>query len=288
MNKRTLILSTITLGTLIAGFTLWGQDRSPQKEAPKPPSGPYQLRAEGRVCAYPGADVTVGTDLGGTITQMLVQEGDHVRKGQSLALIDARQETAALREAQSRVRELTADERFQETECQRSQALHFSGITSSQSLDQAKTLLDLARARREAAQATADRLQVTISKLRVEAPIDGAVVTRYANAGETVTPGAKLLQIAQTDRRRIEAEIDEFDLSRVRLEDLVEVRAEGYPAAWKGHVEEIPQQVVGRKLKPQDPARPSDTRVLIVKVALEAKTPLKLGQRVELNLHPAT
>ena len=39
-----------------------------------------------------------------------------------------------------------------------------------------------------------------------------------------------------------------------------------------------------RRLKPQDPGRPSDTRVLLVKVALDEKTPLKLGQRVEVEI----
>jgi hypothetical protein len=63
------------------------------------------------------------------------------------------------------------------------------------------------------------------------------------------------------------------------------VRAEGYDAAgWSGTVEEIPDTVSGRRLKPQDPGRASDTRVLLVKVKLAEATPLKLGQRVEVEI----
>jgi hypothetical protein len=51
-----------------------------------------------------------------------------------------------------------------------------------------------------------------------------------------------------------------------------------------GKIEEIPDSVVARKLKPEDPGRPTDTRVLLVKVALLEKTPLKLGQRVEMEI----
>jgi hypothetical protein len=62
-------------------------------------------------------------------------------------------------------------------------------------------------------------------------------------------------------------------------------RAEGYDgASWRGRVEEIPDAVVGRRLKPQDPGKPEDTRVLLVKIALLEPTPLKLGQRVEIRI----
>jgi hypothetical protein len=49
-------------------------------------------------------------------------------------------------------------------------------------------------------------------------------------------------------------------------------------------VEEIPDTVVGRRLKPQDPGKPEDTRVLLVKIAFQEPTPLKLGQRVEIRI----
>ena len=84
---------------------------------------------------------------------------------------------------------------------------------------------------------------------------------------------------------RIEAEVDEFDAGRVALGAPVIVRAEGYNnQQWKGRVEEIPDTVVGRRLKPEDPGRPTDTRVLLVKIALDGPTPLKLGQRVEVEI----
>lgn len=96
--------------------------------------------------------------------------------------------------------------------------------------------------------------------------------------------GTPLLRLARTDRLRIEAEIDEFDLARIRPGMAVGVHADGQERRWRGRVEEIPDHVVGRKLKPQDPARPTDTRVLLVKVGLEQAEGLKLGQRVELDL----
>ena len=53
----------------------------------------------------------------------------------------------------------------------------------------------------------------------------------------------------------------------------------------RGEVEEIADAVVPRQLRPEDPGRPSDTRVLRVKVAFREPSSLKLGQRVELAIN---
>ena len=93
------------------------------------------------------------------------------------------------------------------------------------------------------------------------------------------------MTVADLSRTRVEAELDEFDSGRVRLGDEVKVTAEGYDrVSWRGSVEEIPDSVVGRRLKPQDPGKPEDTRVLLVKIALLEPIPLKLGQRVEIRI----
>lgn len=85
---------------------------------------------------------------------------------------------------------------------------------------------------------------------------------------------------------RVEAEVGEFDTARVRLGADVTLRAEGYEQRWSGKVQEIPDRVGPRSLKPLDTARPVDTRVLLVKIALSEALPLKLGQRVEVAISP--
>ena len=62
---------------------------------------------------------------------------------------------------------------------------------------------------------------------------------------------------------------------------------EGHAVGWRGTVEEIPDVVIGRRLRPQDPGRPIDTRVLEVKVAFGEATTLKLGQKVEVEFPAA-
>jgi len=244
------------------------------------------VRCEGRVAAYPGFDVTVGTDLGGTLESLNIHEKDSVRKGQLLARIDDREQRASLEAAEARVREQGAEIAFQERDVARRRQLFGEGALDRRSVEDAENQLHLAQARQDAAKASVDQFRAQVSKRQIQAPIDGVVLERFANAGETLAPGARLLRLTNLGRTRIEAEVDEFDVSRLKVGNAVEISTEGTRETWRGRIEELPDGVGPRRLKPQDPARPTDIRVLLVKVAVEEATPLKLGQKVELRIRP--
>jgi HlyD family secretion protein len=240
--------------------------------------------AEGRVVTYPGAEVTVGSDVAGTIERMSVDEKQTVRKGQIIAVVKANDVRAALSVARARVGEAEADIRLFEAEVARAKNLWQQDVGSKQSWEKAERDLDSARARRASAVAEVERLAALVEKTVITAPIDGVVITRHVHSGETVEAGTSIVTIADLAKRRVEAEIDEYDAARIRLGASVSVNAEGYDRTWKGTIEEIPDSVVNRRLNPQDPSKPIDTRVLLVKVAFAEATPLKLGQRVEVKI----
>jgi multidrug efflux pump subunit AcrA (membrane-fusion protein) len=250
---------------------------------PAPAAVPI-VSAEGRLTTYPGSEVTVGSDVAGTIERLAVQEKDTVHKGQVVATIKADDTRAALNEAKARVGEAEADIRLYELERDRARSLWSQDVGSRQSFEKAERDLDAARARRASAVAEVGRLDALLAKTVIVAPIDGVVVTREVHPGETIAAGAALLTIADLRRTRIEAEVDEYDGGRVRLGAPVTIASEGYEGQWRGTVEEIPDSVTSRRLKPQDPSKPIDTRVLLVKVALGEPLPVKLGQRVEVKI----
>lgn len=240
--------------------------------------------AEGRVTTYPGAEVTIGTDVAGTIERLTVEEKESVRAGDVIAVVKADDTRAALSVARARVGEATADIRLFESEVARAKHLFQEDVGSKQTWDKADRDLDSARARHASAAAEVRRLEALVQKTVITAPIDGVVITRHVHPGETVEAGAALVTVADLKKTRVEAEIDEYDTARVHLGATVEVSAEGFGRTWRGTIEEIPDAVVNRRLKPQDPSKPIDTRVLLVKVAFAEATPLKLGQRVEVRV----
>jgi RND family efflux transporter MFP subunit len=246
------------------------------------------VAAEGRVVAYPGAEVQVGLERGGRLVEVRVQEGDTVKKGALLAEIESDELRATLDEARARVTETEAEVKLAESNRERRQQLFEQKILAINDLDQANRDLDIARARRETAQATVARYEAQLRKTRVLAPLAGTITVRRVDAGQTVEEGDLAFNIADLTRLRIEGEAHEADAAAISLGASVRITADGFPGqSWKGRVEEIPDSVTLRRLKPQDPSRPTDTRILAVKVAFAEKTPLRLGTTVELAIEPA-
>ncbi len=235
--------------------------------------------------AYPGAEVVVGTEAAGRIVRLEVQEKSVLHRGALIAEISADDLKADYDLANARVKEAEHDIRFFDRDLQRDEILVARQAGTIQNLDVNRRGLDAARARRAAALAGRNRITALLARTRITAPIDGVVTARHAHAGEIVEVAARIVTITDLNRIRIEAEVDEFDAGRVVLGADVLITAEGFPgASWKGKVEEIPDAVVSRRIRPEDPGRPIDARVLPVKISFGERTPLKLGQRVEIEM----
>jgi RND family efflux transporter MFP subunit len=282
---KRILIPLIGLALVILTVAQVKATRPPARPLSPAPIASKSIAAEGRIVAYPGAEVSVGSDVAGTVAAVLVNEKDKVKKGQVVALVRADDTRASLAQARSRVGECDADIRLYESETARWKKLFEQEVGSKEAWEKAQRDLDAARARRASAVNEVARLEALIDKARVIAPIDGVVVERARHAGETVAAGESIVTIADLSRTRVEAEVDEFDAAHIVLGGKVRVSAEGYEGRhWSGTIEEVPDSVISRRLKPQDPSKPIDTRVLLVKVAMNEPTPLKLGQRVDVEI----
>jgi RND family efflux transporter MFP subunit len=275
---------------VLAAGGLPGPPASGDAPGPLPPlpgSAAVRVAAEGRVVARPGADIRVGTEEGGLLLRLLVVDNQAVQAGELLAEVDSRRLRETLAEVVACLDESRAEITLARLELGRREELGRRAVVSAQEVDVARRNLDIALAREAQLEARAAGLRTRIGKTRITAPIAGTVVARHADAGEIVEAGAPLVTIADLAAVRVEAEADESDAGRVAVGDPVRLRADGYPGReWAGVVEDVPGWVTTRALKSKDPARPSDTRVLAVKVAFTEPTPLRLGQTVELTILP--
>lgn len=285
-RKSLFVLAALGLG--VAGYewhqvktaglvaTASAQERKPEKSV---------ILAEGRLATYPGAEITLSAELSGRVTKLDVKERDRVKAGALVAELDVKEQRAALQEAWSRVKEAEGDIRYLERERGRSQQLFTQNVVAQAALDKSVHDADSAGRRKASLLASAARLKAEVDKASLAAPIDGTVTHRFVDAGEFVNAGAPLVTIADLSRLRVEAEVGEFDAGRVRVGAGVVIRAEGYDGkTWRGRIEEIPDQLVARQLRPLDPSRPVDTRVLMAKIQLTEAVPLRLGQRVEVEI----
>jgi HlyD family secretion protein len=222
--------------------------------SPAPTRGP--VAAEGRVVAYPGAEVKVGFERVGRLVRVAVQEGQAVKKGDLLAEFESDELRASLAEARARVAEAEAEERLAVLNVERQEKLVAQGVVAVHDRDQATRDIDIARARKETAKATVTRIEAQLRKCYVLAPITGHVIARRVDAGQTVEAGDAAFTLADLGRIRIEGEAHEADAGGVAL---------GAPVVIT-----------------------TDTRILAVKVAFAETTPLKLGTTVELKIESQT
>src|SRR5262245_19906669 len=128
MNTRTVGLGALALvagaavGTTVLQARASGA-RTASATAPIASAVDRRVAAEGRVVAYPGAEVKVGAERAGRLLRVLVQEGQTVRAGDTLAEIESEEIRAALDEARARVTEAEAEVRLAEANLERRQKL---------------------------------------------------------------------------------------------------------------------------------------------------------------------
>lgn len=288
MKMRTMLVAGLMGVGLLTATVIQARSANgrPAPVAPAPPVS-RGVAAEGRVSAYPGSEVRIAAERGGRLTRVLVEEGQAVAKGALLAEIESDELLAALAESRARVTEARAELKLAEVNRERRERLVREQIVARHDLDQADRDLDIARARLETAGAEVTRYEAQIRKARIVAPIAGSVIARAVDAGETVETGDHAFTMADLGQLRIEAEADEADAGTLALGAPVAITADGYEGqSWKGRVEEIADAVTLRQLKAQDPGRPTDTRIVAVKVAFLESAPLKLGTTVELRIEP--
>jgi HlyD family secretion protein len=220
------------------------------------------------------------------------------------------------RETAAQLDEAAASLALAQRELERLLPLTRSGVASRQSMDQAQSTLDVAQARHAARQAAAALInapprtedvamaqanlalaranlaeqRALLAKTQLRSPIDGIVLRRYLRASEVISvqPPTPILEVGDTTRLRVRAEIDETDVARIVVGQRAWATADAYPSRRFGGVVSRIGQRLGRKtVHTDDPTEKLDTKILEVLIDLDAKARLPIGLRVDVIVEPA-
>ena len=186
-----------------------------------------RIEATGELLAKERAQIAA--EVGGRITEILIDEGSAAEKGVAVLTIDPERRALERDSARARVTESNAALREQERDLERIQELHERGVASQAQLDQAETQLKLARSRRSAAEAELGMQARALADAIVKAPFSGLIADRLVSRGEYVTPGQKLFELVSLDPIEVEFHLAEVDSSRVKVGNDVGVRVAPFP-----------------------------------------------------------
>lgn len=188
-------------------------------------SGGASLSADqsyiGRVEA--GRVSQAGFDLGGTLTQVLVNEGDQVRRGQALATIDAMRSRAAAGEAEAGLNEARASRDLARSTYERLVLSEQIGGASKQQLQEAKSALSSSEASVQRLEASLSRIKVDTQKSTLRALISGQVTRRLLDEGQVVSPGQPVIEITQDDQRKIRVAIASMGQNQLSAGDRLRI-----------------------------------------------------------------
>jgi HlyD family secretion protein len=207
------------------------------------------LQATGYVTARRQA--TVSTQITGTLTEVLIEEGDHVKQGQVVARLDDTAQKAAL--AQSEAQLQAADATLVQYQASleqarrdlvRNQDLVVRQLVSQQALETARTQVETLGAQVEAqkkqvklAQAGVEAAHVQLGYTVVHAPFTGVIIAKAAQAGEIVSPisaGGGFTRtgvgtIVDMDSLEIEVDVNEAYINRVQPAQKAQAVLDAYP-----------------------------------------------------------
>jgi HlyD family secretion protein len=264
-NRKILIgVGVVALGGALAYANLRFK-RSPgpsvNVEAIKPRDLQAIVSASGTI--QPKRSVNISADTMGRVTDLAVQEGQRVGRGQFLLQIDPRNLTARVQSSEAGV--LAAKSLLEQTRSgvasareslalarsnlKRQQELWAEQLTTREALDRAENEVKLREAdlkeREQSLKTQTLRIQQEVagledarydlSKVRIESPIDGIVTRRNIEEGETVVigtmnnPGTVLLTIADMSVIEAEVEVDETDIPTVQLGQPAKVTIDALP-----------------------------------------------------------
>ncbi|RZA20127.1 MAG: efflux RND transporter periplasmic adaptor subunit, partial [Lysobacteraceae bacterium] len=244
------------------GGYLWSKDKSGGGE------GAYRtesvqrgdirvaISATGTLSAI--STVTVGSQISGQVTDILVDFNSLVKKGDVLAKIDPstyraqiEQGSAQIESARAQLRQAQASLRNANLDYQRKNELAQQKLIARSDLDQARAALEQAQAQVNSAQAqirqqtaSTQTTRVNLERTVIRSPVDGVVLTRKIEPGQTVAASLsapELFTIAEDlAKMKIELAVDESDIGQVKVGQSVSFGADAFPdRQFKGVVDQV-------------------------------------------------
>lgn len=190
--------------------------------------------------------------VSGKIEQLLVVPGQMVKAAETLATIDAR-------EVQARYDQAVAVRQQADADLKRLTSLFEQKILSQAEFDSAQ-------ARARIAVASVAEAETMLGYTKVTAPFAGVITRKHADVGDLASPGKPLLEMEDSTVLRLEADVPEAVVGKLKLGDQLPVRIAALEKELTGVVSEI------------SPAADPNSRTFLVKLDLPGTSGLRAGQ----------
>ena len=246
MSKKVAVWLLIVAAAAVGLFFLIGSRRKPEAKyrtaAVDKGDITQTVTATGALSAV--TTVQVGSQVSGIIAKLYVDFNSKVKKGDMLAELDPTPFQAQVEQQQANVTKAIVDARNAEITFNRQKRLLAEGLAAQSDFDSAKAAYDAARAQVDQARAALSQAQTNLKYTKIASPIDGIVVARQYDVGQTVAASFQaptLFTIAQDlTKMQVSADVSESDIGRVQVGQPVRFNVDAYPERqFRGNVSQI-------------------------------------------------
>jgi HlyD family secretion protein len=222
MNSKTVWM--VAAGLVVAAGVTWVSLRSARKAAPAYRQVALErgnvestIAATGKLGAV--TTVQVGTQASGQVSALYADFNDHVKKGQIIARIDPTLQQQAVREAEAGLQRNQAEYDKADVDHTRSKALNDRDLNSTSDLNASEYALAVALANVKSGQIAREKARRNLSYTAIHAPIDGIVIERNVDMGQTVAASMSAPQLFlianDLTQMQILASVAESDIGQI-------------------------------------------------------------------------
>ena len=223
-TKKRIVIATIVLVAVAAGAVLL----KPKNDVVPPSKYRSSVVDRGAInqtvtatgTINPVALINVGSQVSGTVAELHADFNDRVKKGQVLLKLEPTIFNAQVGQAEASIASARASLRLAHATFQRNEQLVAQNFVSSLALDQSRREMDVAAANLKLAQAQLDRARADLNNSVIRSPIDGVIIKRTIDLGQTVAASfttPNLFQIANDlTKMQIDTSVSEADVGLLK------------------------------------------------------------------------
>jgi RND family efflux transporter MFP subunit len=198
---------------------------------------PESVQATGTV--EPWARVSPGTKILGRIDKVLVREGDRVRAGAVLAVLEKRDLEAAVEQARAAVAMAEANHENAAAQHRRMEMLHERGSVTDKNLEDALAHFRVTAAAQEQANANLAAADVALGYAEICSPVAGWVVAKRAEAGDMAAPGQPVFIVEDLSRVKVTVTVPESDVIGIERGQAARVGVDVLGQTWDAQVDRV-------------------------------------------------
>jgi HlyD family secretion protein len=254
MKRKIILAIVILIAAVITAYVLF---QSAHNDSAK------TIHVSGNIEA---TEVRLSFQVPGKITELLVDEGYAVSKGQIVARLDKNELTQVKDNAQAALEKAQTSRDWLKVEYDRAENLLKTGNMTPQQRDAAKNNFEVAEGELKLRAASLEIAKINLGYADLNSSVDSYVLTKSAEAGEVVQPGSTVFTVADLNDIWLTAYIIETDLGKIKLNQPATIKTDTFPnKEYQGRISFISAQA---EFTPKEIQTPEERVKLVYRIKI--------------------